>query len=64
MQEQAKALFARTNFSAAEMWTALTSTNDGKQFLHEISISVTYGFGYDEVEEFVNTVIGQIEENL
>lgn len=64
MQEQAKALFARTNFSAAEMWTALTSTDDGKQFLHEISISVTYGFGYEDVESVVNEVIEQIEENL
>lgn len=62
MQEEAKALFATTKFNAAQMWTAMTSTDEGRQFLHEITISVHFGFGHEDTMEFVKSVIKQLEE--
>lgn len=61
MQEKAKAVFARQNFTAAEMWEAITSTDEGKQFLHEIEISSECGYGYDDTREYVAGVISQLD---
>ncbi len=61
MQEKAKAVFARQHFTAAEMWGAITSTDEGKQFLHEIDISALSGFGYDATIEFVEQVINELD---
>ena len=62
LQEEAKALFASPHFTAAEMWTALTSTVEGRQFLHEINITVSMGFGHDEYIGYLDQVIGQLDE--
>lgn len=64
LQEEAKALFASPHFTAAEMWSALSSTVEGRQFLHEINITVSMGFGHEEYHDYLTEVIGQLEEFL
>lgn len=63
-QEEVSALFARTDFTAAEMWNAFSSTNEGRQFLNEISISVQMGFGHPEFTEAVDDVIERLDREI
>lgn len=61
MQEKAKALFASQHFTAAEMWSAITSTTEGRQFLNEIHISAVFGFGHEENISQISEIVTQIE---
>lgn len=60
-QKEAKAVFAKAKFTGADMWGAFTSTDDGRQFLHEITISAYYGFGYPETRKYVTEVVQQLD---
>lgn len=62
LQERAKAVFASGNFTAAEMWDALTSTDEGREFLYEIKISITFGFEHEETMEVLQSVVDKIEK--
>lgn len=64
MQEEAKAIFAQPHFTPAQMWSAITSTTEGRQFLHEINISVTFGFGHKETKQYLQDVVAEIEEYI
>lgn len=64
MQEEAKAVFAMQHFTPAMMWNAITSTVEGRQFLNEIVISTTFGFGHEESRKMVLDVIININEYL
>lgn len=64
MQEEAKALFARQHFTPAEMWTAITSTDEGRHFLHEISISVAFGFGHEETKQYLQQIVAKLDEYI
>ena len=64
MQEEAKSVFARQHFTPAEMWSAITSTTEGRQFLHEINISVTFGFGHEETKQYLQQIIAAIDEYI
>lgn len=64
MQEEAKAVFAMPHFTPAQMWGAITSTTDGRKFLREINISVTFGFGHEETKECVEKVIADIDKYI
>lgn len=62
MQEKAKAVFASSHFTPAEMWNAITSTTEGRQFLHEINITTTFGFGHKEYKESIIKVVEAIDQ--
>lgn len=64
MQEEAKAVFAMPHFTPAQMWSAITSTTDGRKFLHEINISASFGFGHKETKEYLEEIIADIEEYI
>lgn len=64
LQEEAKAVFASANFTAVEMWNALTSTDEGRQFLYEIKISVTFGMGTEETVEVLQAVVDEINNYI
>lgn len=64
MQQRAKELFASQHFTAAEMWDAFTSTVEGKQFLHELNISATYGFSYDDIATILKDFLKELDEEI
>lgn len=64
MNEEATKLFARNNFTAQEMWTALTSSDNGRQFVHEVQISTSSALSQEGIKEFLEEVIKQIEEYI
>lgn len=60
-QQEVKAVFARKDFTGVEMWTAITSTEEGKYFLNEIIISSYFGLGQEEYKAHMRAVIKRID---
>lgn len=61
MQDEAKQLFARPDFTGPQMWNALTSTVEGREFLQEIVTSSQLGFYQPETTRYVGSVAHEVD---
>ena len=61
-QEQMRAVFAKPHYSAAEMWEAITSTEEGRHFLNEIIVQRKMSLDLTPYIEYVESIIDQIRE--
>lgn len=59
-----KEIFSSSDLTAAKMWGAITSSVDGRHFLHEVAISLYFGVGHEEVKKDVEETIRQIEDMI
>lgn len=64
MQDEAKEVFSRPQFTPAEAWGSITSTIEGRQFLNEIIISDKAGFGHTETRDLVLQVVKDVKEYI